>query len=122
MFVFGTENDPVAWEVADKLESRMRGVEFIKTSNPDNIIGIGAGEDLVIMDAVRGIKEPRFLSINDLKENTAMTTHDIDLGMTLLLLHKTGRINEARIIGIPLDAEVDDELLSSLKSMFGWML
>jgi Ni,Fe-hydrogenase maturation factor len=113
VFVFGTENDPIAWKVADRLKDSVQkyGYDFIRTSNPDDIIDHDKDDPLIIMDAVRGIDRPCTLAISDLKDNSKITTHDIDLGMTLQLLEKTGKMRNVKIIGIPLDAKIDEQLI-----------
>jgi|GEM_PF-3497089 len=137
VFAFGTVNDPVAWLVADALEKALTGCEFIKTSNPDDIASlISSGhpkpgietdrenEAIVIMDAARGIGAPAVLSIDGLRERQAVTTHDIDLGLTLKLLDRSGSLNgiEIRIIGIPLGSRVTERLVEKTRLVLSRVL
>jgi Ni,Fe-hydrogenase maturation factor len=107
VFVFGTENDPLAWKVADRLKGMLptakgAGFSFIKTDNPDDITE-ARNKNIIIIDAASGIKTPTMLSIKDLKDKQSVTAHDLDLGFMLKLLEKTGKldIKTVRIIGIP---------------------
>jgi len=111
IFVFGTENDPVAWKVADMLQG-MEGMEFVKTDNPDDVLKY---RNFAIMDAVRGIDKPMLLRIDELKGRSSVSAHDLDLGTMLVLFKKAGKIGNVRIIGIPLDAKVDEKLASRAK-------
>jgi Ni,Fe-hydrogenase maturation factor len=120
VFAFGTENDPLAWQVADLLKKKFPDNDLIKSiiksSNPDDITGPKNLHNLnntIIMDAASGISRPTILTIDDLAERGAVTTHDIDLGMTLKLLEKTGKIDpeKIRIIGLPKDSRPSRGLL-----------
>jgi len=137
VFAFGTDNDPVAWLVADALKKALPGCEFIKTGNPDDIASIispgppkpgseagGENEVIVIMDAARGIGAPAVLSIDRLRERQAVTAHDIDLGLTLKLLERSGRLKgiEIRIIGIPLGGRVTDGLVEKTRLVLSRVL
>jgi len=115
LFAFGSENDPIAWKVADKLNILLPDLKIKKTDNPDEL-SIRTQAYIIILDAARGIEKPTILSIEDLREHHAVTTHDIDLGMTLKLLKKAGKLDESRvkIIGIPITSRVDDELINNI--------
>jgi len=120
VLAFGTDNDPVAWQVADRLAANpeVKGIQFVKTDSPDDITKIvkEAGS-IIIMDAARGIDKPCLLSIDGLKDSRAVTTHDLDLGLTLKLLQKTGRLDgiDVKIIGIPKDSRLTDGLVEEVK-------
>jgi Ni,Fe-hydrogenase maturation factor len=122
VFVFGTRNDPLAWEVAGLLRPGFPNIEFIKSDSPDDIAATKSTkgrERIIIMDTARGIKKPGLLSIDDIIEKGAVTTHDIDLGMTLKLLKKTGKIDnkKVRIIGIPMNSRPDATTTKSVGRM-----
>ena len=112
VFAFGTQNDPLAWEVADLLKPEFPGICFIKTDSPDDITSTNDArydrhnERVIIIDPARGIRTPTLLAIDNLKGSHAVTSHDIDLGFTLKLLKQAGKISEScvRIIGIPMDS------------------
>ena len=84
VLAFGSLNDKQAWDVVDKIKSDLPDIEFIKTSSVDDIFAVK--DDLVIMDAVKGIEKPCLLGINDLKELRLNTLHDFDIGFFLKLM------------------------------------
>ncbi|RLI97035.1 MAG: hypothetical protein DRO99_03545 [Candidatus Aenigmatarchaeota archaeon] len=106
VIALGTENDDIAWKLADLLD--VAGVEFVKTDNPGLLME--ASDNAIIMDGVRGISRPSLLSISDLSNQPRISVHDMDAGTTMRLLRKAGRLKRAKIIGIPLGANVDDVL------------
>ena len=122
IFAFGTPNDSLAWEVADRLDGDIPDCKFIKTDDPvliedENILN--RKNKVIIMDAVRGINHPTTITISDLFKGKTVTTHDIDLGMTLKLLEKTGKINNinVKIIGLPIDSTINERFINKVKSI-----
>lgn len=100
ILAFGSLNDKQAWIVADKLKHEMPEMEIIKTSNVEDILD--ADEELIIIDAVRGIKKPCLLGIDDLKDRRISTLHDFDVGFFLKLMKRAGKLKKIKIIGIPM--------------------
>jgi len=86
--------------VADRIKKHFRRVKFIKTDNPDDIF-LCRG-DVIIVDAVRGIKKTTLLAIEDLKRRRLYTLHDFDLSFFLTLMKEMKKISSIRIIGIPM--------------------
>lgn len=117
VFAFGTENDSLAWQVADLLKGDFPGLDFIKSNNPDDIPVSKGIDNIIIMDAASGIKSPTILTIDDLAKRGAVTTHDIDLGFMLKLLKKANKIGEVRIIGLPKDSQPDKGLLEKVSRL-----
>ena len=121
IFAFGSDNDPIAWKVADKLEHELPGVEFIKTNDPDDIAPedneIKTESGIIIMDGCGGISKPTRLSIEDIRNRHAVTTHDVDLGLTLKLFKKSGRIQDASIVGIPVKAKPNKKTVEMVRKL-----
>ncbi len=105
IFVFGSSNDPHAWFIADKLAEDFPSMEFVKTEDPFVIHG---EKDVVIVDVVKGIKEPCTLSEDDIKKRRISTLHDLDLGFVINLLKTMKEIKNLKILGIPFDADVEE--------------
>ena len=117
VFVFGSEHDTHAWLMADKIKEYFPEIEFIKSENPDDIIGIKGS--FIIMDVAEGLIKPKLLEIEDIRARSICTLHDFDLGMTLKL---AGQMSNARfrIIGIPKNCAVSSArriLEKALKGM-----
>jgi hypothetical protein len=116
VLVFGSPNDTLAWDVADMI-GEIPGFSFVRSQNPDDIMALDdtSMKNMIIMDSVRGIAEPKLLSTEDLKKRNIITSHDLDAGFVLLLMKKMNRIDDAKIIGIPLDAELTEDLAERVK-------
>ena len=114
VLAFGSLNDKQAWWVADKIKDEFPDIEFIKTSSVDDIFAVK--DDLVIMDAVKGIEKPCLLGINDLKELRLNTLHDFDIGFFLKLMKSIEKIKKAKIIGIPM--KIDNNTIKNVKKLF----
>ncbi len=69
--------------------------------------------DLIILDTVLGIKKPTILDLNafEAKKKTPVSPHDYDLLLHLLLLKKTGRLNNVKIIGMPSGSQIEPTLI-----------
>ncbi|MFH1400289.1 MAG: hypothetical protein ABIH41_02110, partial [Nanoarchaeota archaeon] len=88
--------DSMARNVAKHLE----GVELVHCRSPDLLLE----EDgkFVILDVVKGIKEPMVLQdIEKLKTTKMVSLHDFDVAYVLKLLKEMGRLQDIRIIGVP---------------------
>ncbi|MCD6557903.1 MAG: hypothetical protein J7K31_02610 [Candidatus Aenigmarchaeota archaeon] len=105
VFVFGSHNDPQAWNIADKIKKDFPAVDFVKTEDP---FVIREEKDVVLMDVVNGLDKPQLLSENDIKSRRLSTLHDMDLGFVISLLKTMKEIRNIKIIGIPFDAKADE--------------
>ena len=105
VFVFGNEfleDDKKAKEIASSLE--VPGVEFVKCQYAEELLDeFLAGNDLVILDVVKGIKEVTvFDDISVFEQHKPSSLHDFDLGFFLKLLKEAGQLKgKVRIIGVP---------------------
>lgn len=113
VLAFGSLNDRQAWEVVDKIKDNFPRIKFLKTGNIDAILAFD--EDLVVMDAVKGIEKPCLLGIDDLKARRLNTLHDFDAGFFLRLMKKIGKIKKIKIIGIPM--KIDDNTIKDIKKL-----
>lgn len=105
VYVFGNElirEDAIAHEVAKKLH--VNGVEFVPCQYAEQLIEAFMNEgDIVILDAVKGIKEVTlFDDINAFESHKPSTLHDFDLSFFLKLLKEAGELkSKVKIIGMP---------------------
>jgi len=113
VFVFGSMFDQQAWNLSKKLEKKLPGFKFLRTENVNDLLSFRG--EVTILDVVKNIDAPAILGIGDLKEKKISTLHDFDLGFFLQVMKKTGRIKEARIIGIP--EQFDDGIIDSVCAM-----
>lgn len=101
IFAFGNEyvkGDEIAKIIAKNFKSEE--FEFISATSPNEILK--ADEELIILDVVKGIKEPKIINeIDDLILDKSLTCHDLDLGFYLKLMKECGKISKAKIIGLP---------------------
>lgn len=66
-------------------------------------------EDLIIIDTVEGLKEPRiFTDIDQFASQKTYSMHDFDLGWSLKLYKKLNMFKTLKIIGIPSNFTLKD--------------
>jgi len=116
VFFFGSPNDTLAWEVADRIGS-LAGFEFIKSQNPDDIINLKDANGVIVIDSARGIMEPKILSIESFSDRNIVTSHDLDVGLVLALMKKINRVDNIKVIGIPLKAKLTDGFAENVKRL-----
>lgn len=74
-------------------------------------------ERFCLIDTVKGIDEPRiFNDIDEFLNKKAVSMHDFDLGWTLKLYKKIGKLKQITIIGIPYDKN-PEEFLEELNTI-----
>ncbi|MBN1644587.1 hypothetical protein JW851_00925 [Candidatus Woesearchaeota archaeon] len=104
IYCFGNEyvpQDSIAKKIAESLF--IPGIEFIKTDSLEGISG-----DIVILDAVKGIRDVKIIEdIAQIKEFYPISAHDFDLGSELKLRKAVGEIGSVKIIGIPMEGDVE---------------
>ncbi len=125
VFVFGSrgaDGDDAAFRVAQALEAKLPGVEFVECEDPFALFeeaqktsacngkedagkGSAGNEKIIVLDAVRGIGFPRVVSISELSGGTRVSLHDFDLAQVLQLIQKTSpkAAESIKIIGVPLN-------------------
>ena len=88
--------------------------------DPTEELPSNAAMDLVLIDAVMGIKTPQvFNDLESFRKSPRSTVHDFDLPIALGILKKIRKITSITIIGVPLgntSESVQKELISILKS------
>lgn len=125
IFCFGSlglKEDSIALELADEL--KIDGFEFVKCAGPDFLLNLDDKElkDIVILDAVKGLKKVEVIKdIDRLSETKTTTMHDFDLGTVLKLMKETGRLKKVRIIGLPMNGDeesMEKNIIRILKERF----
>ncbi|MCX8147527.1 MAG: hypothetical protein N3D84_03605 [Candidatus Woesearchaeota archaeon] len=111
VYCFGNpdiKEDKIALELADILsreKSLKNKVEFVKCTSPDFLLNINE-KDLIIIDAVKGLKDVKIIKdINEIRETKTTTMHDFDLGSFLKLMKEAGALRNITIIGVPYTAD-----------------
>ncbi|MEM4634084.1 MAG: hypothetical protein QW275_02925 [Candidatus Anstonellaceae archaeon] len=103
VLVFGNPTskiDSAAVKVAKRLSKKLPGVEFVLFDTAEDLEREGG--ELVIMDAVVGLKSPRTIKLEELElPANPLSLHGFDLIWNLLLLKKLGKVRSVTIIGIP---------------------
>ena len=95
------EEDAGPVKMKPDLEAAFPKVEFREFDPTEDLPE--DSEDLIIIDTVQGIKEPRvFTDIDDFQTVKPYSMHDFDLGWQLKLYKKLRMINKVTIIGIPM--------------------
>lgn len=61
------------------------------------------GRNLIILDTVKGIQNACLLNLNSIKIDKIYSLHDFDLGYNLKLLKKLDKIDNAKIIAVPMN-------------------
>jgi Ni,Fe-hydrogenase maturation factor len=119
VYIFGNQDileDRRAFEVAKKLESKIKNVEFIKVKPNEDVPFIDE-RFVVILDVILGLKNVTEIRDNDLDKLVLpprSSVHDFDLGFQLKYLKKIGKIGKVTIIGLPMEGEIDYFLIQSI--------
>ncbi len=99
------ENDSLAILVAKELN--VPGVEFKICENLNELLNY-KDDEILILDVVDGIKDITVITdIDLLKENKLYSLHDFDLGFFLKLMKEMKKIKKIRVIGIPIDFDLE---------------
>ncbi len=104
VLVFGNpllKEDSLPLQILPKL-AKINGFEFTAFDPNEQIEK--QGKHLLIVDTVLGIKKVTVFSEKDLANlvtQTRYSAHDFDLGFSLRFLLKLGKIESAKIIGVP---------------------
>lgn len=118
VFVFGNkdhEEDRLSFVVVEKL-GKIKGIEFVEVKPNQDLPFVGS--DMVVMiDVVMGIDEVKLITeseIDKLVLPPRNSAHDYDLGFQLKYLLKLGKLNKIRIIGLPMNGNVDYDSIHSI--------
>lgn len=111
VLVFGNpiaKIDSAAVKIAALLDGKLPGVQFVRFDAAEDLEK--EGSELVILDAVVGLSRPRSIGLEELELTAPLSLHGFDLGWTLVLLRKMGRVKKATIIGVPARKPVKESL------------
>jgi len=105
IYVFGNEllkEDSLPMKLLPELKKEFSQIDFIIADPNENFPPKGE-KNLIILDTVKGIKEPLLLTYKNLEEikKTPISPHDYDLLFHLQLMMKMGKIMSVKIIGFP---------------------
>ncbi len=113
VLVFGNplaKVDSAAVKIAEKLEGKIAGVQFVKFDAAEDLEK--EGSELVIMDAVVGLEKPRLISLEELElSSNPISMHGFDLLWSLLLLKKIGKVKKTTIVGVAAKKSAEGSLL-----------
>lgn len=104
ILVFGNslvKKDSMPLRLIPHLVKKFNSIEFTEADGIENIEK--HGNQLFILDTVEGIKEPCIIRLKDIQKHKVISIHDCDLGFNLLLLKKLKKIEDAVIIGVPMN-------------------
>ncbi|MEM3369749.1 MAG: hypothetical protein QXE90_02760 [Candidatus Micrarchaeia archaeon] len=103
IYCFGNpliENDKMPLEIIPYLQKKFPMIEFIPAESPDEI---EEENEISIIDTVDGVENVRLITeIDEICENRRCSMHDFDLGMTLKIMKKIGKIKKITIFAIPM--------------------
>jgi Ni,Fe-hydrogenase maturation factor len=81
----------------------------------DSVDEIPYDDLLILVDIVKGIKHvTTFDDVNDFADVPNYSLHDFDLGTTLKILKKFGKLKKVLIIGVPGEMERQEEIYTEL--------
>lgn len=107
VYVFGNEDldcDNLAIRLAGELGGKFKDISFAFVK-PNEDVPFTNGEDVYILDMVKGINKIQLLTEEDLDKliiSPRTSVHDFDLGFQLRYLKKLGKLGRVTIIGVPL--------------------
>ncbi|MFH1257980.1 MAG: hypothetical protein ABIG96_03340 [Candidatus Micrarchaeota archaeon] len=103
ILVFGNmlvPQDSVPLKILPQLRKEFPQIDFEEVDAVEQIED--CGRELVIIDSVQGIKKVEVITdIESLHLDRIISMHDFDLGITLKLLKKSGRLDSVLIFGVP---------------------
>lgn len=112
ILVFGNllvKKDSLPLRILPKLKKEFNEIEFKEIEATEDLQA--EGRNLVILDAVEGIKEVKLIEdIDQIKQSKVYSLHDFDLGYNLKLLKKMKLIDSVKIIGVPTNISEKDAL------------
>lgn len=104
VLVFGNllvKEDSLPLRLMPELQKTFPDIEFKELDAVEDLQN--EGRHLLIIDSVKGIKEPCLLDLSSIKLDRIYSMHDFDLGYNLVLLKKLNLIDDAKIIGVPMN-------------------
>ena len=111
IFVFGNplvDSDALPIKLLPKLQKRFPNVECI-IADPTELLEYG--KDVWILDTAEGIEKVVVLNdISKLNLPKRLSVHDYDLNVDLHLLQKLGKLQNVKIIAVPMEMEEKEAL------------
>ena len=97
------DSDSKALEVAKVLSNEANTkYEFVECDTSEDVERFSS--DLIILDVAFGIQKVEIVTdLDKIEQTKPYSMHDFDLGLTLKLLKKLGKIKSVKIIAIPMD-------------------
>ena len=93
------KEDSLPLRIMNRLADAFPGFEFVELEPTDDM---PEERDIIIIDTVIGIDDVAvFTDIDAIATQKMFSLHDFDLGTTLKLLKKAGRLDGVKIIGVP---------------------
>lgn len=118
ILVFGNpllKNDSIPLQLIPKLQKEFPEIAFQDFDPTENLEK--EGKNLIILDTIQGLKKIKLIeSIDQISKTKIYSMHDFDLGYNLKLLKKIGKIDSAKIIGIPMKIS-KEKALTQIKSI-----
>jgi len=91
--------DRMPLRIMGKLQNKFPKMEFCELDPSENM---PEDKNLTIIDTVVGIDKVEIIrDINHVVTGRVYSLHDFDLGFTLKLMKKAGKLEKIRIIGVP---------------------
>jgi Ni,Fe-hydrogenase maturation factor len=117
ILVFGNplvKGDSAALKVAELLKGE-KNLELVECDTAEDIERFGP--DLLILDTAQGIDKVMLMTdLERIEQTRPYSMHDFDLGITLKLLMKMGKIKSVKIIAVPAKCDVK-KAVSEVKRM-----
>ena len=116
--VFGNQDlpeDSLAFTVSNKFRD-FPGIIF-RTIKPNEDLPLPEDKKLYLLDTVMGLDKVSILTekeIDKLIISSSTTAHDYDLGFQLKYLRKIGKLDKFTIIGLPMNGDLDYDLINSI--------
>jgi len=110
VLVFGNSTfsgDDLGIKIIPKLEKKFKDYEFLEADPTESLENYG--KELIIIDAVMGIKDVRVIELNTEEDyeklmlNKIYSMHDFDLGYNLKLLKRLKLIEKVKLICLPMN-------------------
>ncbi|PIN91542.1 hypothetical protein COU57_00135 [Candidatus Pacearchaeota archaeon CG10_big_fil_rev_8_21_14_0_10_32_14] len=108
----GFEEDSLPLNIMDNLQVKFydKGIEFIHVDPMEFFTDENDEEDLILIDTDVNTSVVRVLEDIDMIESTPnVSLHDFDLGTTLKIMKKLGKLKSVKIICVPQYFEGIDE-------------
>ena len=103
IYCFGNpllKEDSLPFLLIPQLRKEFPLIYFVEANSPDDI---EEQEEILILDTAKGITNATVLNdIDALCSNRTCSLHDFDLGMTLKLMQKMGKLRKIKIFCIPI--------------------